>query len=78
MDEYNLGYLAKKNINILGVTPDGEDRWVVVYEYQWRRDGRPVWSKDYVRVDRLDDNVRGTIADVVLATRKKLENGQEE
>ena len=80
MDEY----LAKKNINILGVTPDGRATstgnhilYIVLFEYQWRRKGHPVWSKDFIRV-AVDDNynldvIRKFVIERVLELRKELE-----
>lgn len=71
--------LAKKNINILSIVPDTTeattDRYIVVFEYQWRNRGRPVWSKDFIRTTLRPDGIREEITERVLELRRMLENG---
>lgn len=70
--------LARKNIGVLAVTKTGDDRYIVIYEYQWRNHGRPVWSKDFIRIDTDDPGtIRRLVAEQALENRKALESGQE-
>lgn len=81
MDEHIQ--LARKNIGVLAVFPtvpttSTTPHYIVIYEYQWRNHGRPVWSKDFIRTDTDDpQEIRRLVAEQALANRKALESGQE-
>lgn len=77
--------LAANNINLLGVVPDADNTYIVLFEYQWQRRGRydsyakAVWSKDFIRTKQTDlDKIRAEVITRVGELRLLLEKGVED